>query len=193
MRRICNTCGRTVDGTGDLITCPECVAAGRSTTIRPRVCRACGATFPGGPRAWYCPECRRERKAQQSRECRERQRNGTAREIGSVDICRICGQEYTVTGGLQRYCPNCAPDAVRAVDREQSKSWTAEHRRERKEECHAAAAPVPCPICGRLYVPRHKAGTCSPECRRELRRQTQARADAKRSPRGRKTKEEEEK
>ena len=141
MRTIkCWSCGQIVQVTGQSALCPSCHKELKAaSTLRDRVCRTCGAIFSGGPRAWYCPDCRAERTKKTNREYKARAKAGNARQIGGTDICQICGKEYTVTGGLQRYCPQCAPDAVREIDRAQSREWMAEHREERsspkKRDC----------------------------------------------------------
>ena len=178
MRRRCLTCGAEFEGRQDAILCPACAQASKdSTHIRPRTCRQCGAIFPGGPRAWYCPVCRRERRREADR---RHKRQGPKRPLGSMDVCPICGKEYVVTGGLQKYCPACAPEAIRAIDRQQSMAWNREHididrQREQRQE---ATAEIPCVICGKPFKPDAPALTCSPECAAELRRQTHARWEA---------------
>ena len=92
-----------------------------TSTLRMRVCRQCGIEFMGGPRAWYCPTCRIERQREQGRTCKQRQRKGQTRRLGSIDKCEICGKDYIVNSARQRYCPECAPDRIREVDREQSR------------------------------------------------------------------------
>lgn len=165
MKRICKYCGATYDGDPGSSACPDCVAAQKKTTLRPRTCRQCGKTFPGGPRAWYCPECRHERRKAADLRCK---RNGPARPIGSTDTCEICGVEYTVNSGLQRYCPACAADAARENDRKQARRWYAENGSpaERKAVRKAAAAPIACVVCGKMFVPTDASKTCSPECSR---------------------------
>lgn len=165
MKKICKYCGAGYDGDPGSSACPDCVRKQRQTSIRQRICRQCGIEFPGGPRAWYCPECRRVRKQEASR---RNKANGSARPLGSTDQCEICGADYVVASGSQRYCPACAPDAVRAIDRQQSIAWnqtntTPEQRRRTRK---AAAAKVPCVVCGKLFVPTDPSITCSPECRR---------------------------
>ena len=92
-------------------------------------------------------------------------------------ICQVCGKEYVVTSARCKYCPDCATDAVRAVDREQSKAWNhanIDYAKQRAQR-HAAAAKIPCAICGKLFVPG--AGgpvTCSVECNRVYRQQMSA-------------------
>lgn len=100
----------------------------KDSSLRQRVCRACGRSFLGGPRAWYCPQCRLERRKKQSAAYKARKRAGDVRELGSTDSCAICGAPYTVTGPNQRYCPACAPDAVKAVDSAQGMAYYVEHK-----------------------------------------------------------------
>lgn len=173
MRRICKYCGSGYDGDPGGSCCPDCAAKQRATSIRDRVCRQCGAIFPGGPRAWYCPICRAER--QREAEKRHRQR-GTARPIGSTDLCVVCGKPYIVNGSRQRYCPDCAPEAVRESNRANSRAWNREHQTPegRRELKKAASAAVPCAVCGKLFVPNTAAITCSPDCARENRKRNQA-------------------
>lgn len=45
------------------------------------------------------------------------------RPLGSTDKCIRCGKEYTVDSARQKYCPDCAYEAVRAVDRPASRAW----------------------------------------------------------------------
>ena len=48
MKRICKYCGKEYDGDPGSSCCPDCAAAQRATTLRPRTCRQCGVTFDGG-------------------------------------------------------------------------------------------------------------------------------------------------
>lgn len=95
--------------------------------IGDRVCRQCGKVFQGGPRAWYCPVCRKER---------ERQRKwkynniGFDRHLGDIDVCKRCGKEYVVEGGLQRYCKECSREAIKEKDRLQSLEWYHKNKEE---------------------------------------------------------------
>ena len=177
MKRICKYCGKTYEGDPGSSACPECVADRKKTTIRDRVCRQCGRTFPGGPRAWYCPECRAERR----RESAERQRKrGTRRPIGSIDLCEVCGGEYVVNSARQRYCPACAREAIRAVDRQHSRAWNEVNTTPegRKTERKASSAEIPCAVCGKPFVPTDSAVTCSPECREIYRKRSCAEWEA---------------
>ena len=169
MLRICRQCAKQYEGKPGSTLCPDCVTAARKSTIRDRTCRTCGITFPGGPRAWYCPSCRLERRRAAGREAR---RTGPARPLGSTDICVVCGGEYIVNGGHQRYCPACAPDAIKAADRIQALEWYAANGDpdQRRTQRQAGTAPIPCVICGRAFTPSDSSHTCSSVCGRELAR-----------------------
>lgn len=181
MKRICKYCGKEYDGDPGSSCCPDCAAAQRATTLRPRTCRACGVTFDGGPRAWYCPDCRAERKREASRRFR---RGGPARPIGSEDLCEICGRPYVVESGRQRYCKDCAEAAIRAVDNAQSRAWNEAHTTPaaRRRERRAATATIQCVICGKGFVPNSVAITCSPACSQELHRRNCAAWEAAHRP-----------
>jgi predicted Zn-ribbon and HTH transcriptional regulator len=98
-----------------------------AVVVKPRTCRECGAVFDGGPRAWYCPACRlaRQREADARRRAKGRKAD---RPLGSTDKCVVCGKEYVVNSARQKYCPECAYDAVREVDRPASRAWNREHK-----------------------------------------------------------------
>ena len=157
--------------------CDDCLAAAKSTTLRPRSCHTCGAAFLGGPRARYCPICRVER--QKGRE-RKYQAYGYSRHLGDIDNCVICDGEYVIQSGRQKYCPKCAPDAIREIDRAQSNRWNAEHNyNARRRETPRRGIKV-CGVCGREIVPGTPTVTCSPDCAAAHRKEVQHRADAKR-------------
>lgn len=140
-----------------------------AVVVKDRACRQCGATFLGGPRAWYCPSCRLERRREADRKYKA---HGTSRPIGSIDLCVVCGKPYTVNSSRQKYCPVCAPDAVRDVDQAQSRAWneqnaTPEYRRALRDK---AAISRKCVICGTEFRPKTPSITCSPECSQELKK-----------------------
>lgn len=176
MRKTCKYCGKPYDGGRDTSACEDCVKSRRQTTLGTRVCKACGEVFVGGPRAWYCPNCRSERKRAQMAAYK---RNGAVRPLGSVDRCEVCGCEYTVTGGLQRYCQGCAKDAVKKIDRQQSKEWNVAHDYYRTQtlERQKTVAEIPCKICGKLFIPSNGSKTCSHECREKLARKSRERTE----------------
>lgn len=173
MLRICKYCGKTYDGMPGTTCCHVCAATGKKTVMRTRTCKQCGKQFTGGPRAFYCPTCRVERKKEADRRSKA---NRHKRTIGSTDLCAICGKEYPVMSARQRYCKDCAADAIKAVDRDQGRQYY--HRTKdidgRRETRQAGSAPIKCIICGKMFVPTSPAKTCSAECAAELHKRSAA-------------------
>ncbi|MDL2315488.1 hypothetical protein LJC59_00195 [Desulfovibrio sp. OttesenSCG-928-A18] len=164
-----------------------------SQNLRPRICRpdkgGCGRPFMGGPRAWFCPYCREERRRAAGRRHLRRKRQGLARTIGEPDICPICGREYEVKGGNQRYCPECAPCVILENDAEQGLEWYMANREEinparnsRRAQKTPRLTPCPVPGCGKEFVKHGPAIVC-PDCRPEWRKKRQREYDqARRHP-----------
>lgn len=177
MKRICKYCGNTYEGDPGSSACPECVAKNKKTTIRERTCSVCGAKFMAGPSSKFCPSCLAIRKREQAE---RRKRTGTARPLGSTDKCLVCGQEYIVTGGKQKYCPECAEQAIRENDRKKSREWNAVNTtpEQRKATRKAASAEIPCAVCGKLFVPTDPSVTCSPECRKIYQKRSSAKYES---------------
>ena len=147
------------------------------STLAPRTCRQCGREFLGGPRAWYCPECRQERRRQQAKKFKAKRQ--ADRSLGSIDRCVVCGKEYTVNSARQKYCPVCAYDAFRAVDRVQGRGnlkrsidkYGPEYAKQVKAKKLAARRqakrPKVCKICGREFIPDvSRRFYCSDLCRK---------------------------
>ena len=117
-----------------------------AVVVKDRVCRQCGAVFQGGPRALYCPACREERRHDADRRHKSK---GTMRPLGSTDSCAVCGKPYIVNSARQKYCPDCAYEAVRAVDRPASRAWNQAHKetyypaKNAKRNAERAANPEP--------------------------------------------------
>lgn len=181
-QRICQHCGKAfASRSADNYLCPECSAAyHKQAPLRPRVCRQCGATFEGGPRAWYCPNCRAVRQAEASRRAKA---NGPQRPIGSIDKCKVCGAEYTVTGGRQRYCPSCKEAATRENIRRRSREYNAENRealRQKADDRRAASRAKICIICGKPFESSTPRVTCSDACDQIRKKLRQAEADIRR-------------
>lgn len=163
MRRICKYCGTEYDGAPGSSACPECAARVKRSVVRTRVCRQCGTQFPGGPRAFYCPSCRAMRQVEADRRYRE---SGAHRPLGSIDRCSVCGRDYVVKSSRQNYCPLCADEAVRKIDRMQALAWSKDNLPpdKRRIERQACAAKIQCVVCGATFVPRSPAVTCSAAC-----------------------------
>ena len=128
----------------------------------------------GRPRAWYCFICRIERQREQGRTCKQRQRKGQTRRLGSIDKCEVCGKDYIVNSARQRYCPDCAPERYREVDREQSRGWLKravekhgeeyfrDHLKRKREFWHKQNdREHVCPMCGSVFLAdKHNKKVC---------------------------------
>lgn len=184
-RRICKGCGAEFQGSKSQRMCPVCrKAARRDTVIRPRVCIVCGITFDGGPRARYCPTCRIEREKEWKRDYLQRKAHNKTRPIGSTDICQVCGKEYTVNSGLQKYCPDCAEEAIRAKVLPQKIAYAAHHAEERaSRNKELKEQGTVCAYCGKAFTATTPSVTCSEACELEYNRIVMGRADYKRGRR----------
>lgn len=152
-----------------------------SVVVKDRTCRQCGRTFPGGPRAWYCPDCRHLRALEFAARRRSKG-NIPERPLGSIDYCVVCGKEYVVNSARQKYCKDCAYEAVRRADRPASREWNQTHKAEYYPARNAKRRkPRFCVICGKPITVKTATITCdNPDCKLERRRQHQRAADAKR-------------
>ncbi len=177
----CKQCGRPFEALGgkDTYLCPDCSTKHfRAASVRDRTCRQCGKVFSGGPRAWYCPDCRRERQREADR---RHKKNGTARPIGSTDLCKRCGKEYIVNGARQMYCPECSKIAVPEKTRQQSREYNAAHREAlAQNKAESRKGRNICVVCGALFDAKTVTVTCSPECAKVRKRQIQQKAEANR-------------
>lgn len=127
--------------------------------IYDRICRQCGASFKGGPRAWYCPSCRAIRQREQAA---RRRRLGPNRHLGDIDQCIICGKDYIIEGGLQKYCPDCAPEQIKAIDKIQGLQYYHTNKDKINSVRKIKRRTMrPCPICGKEYwAVGHKLACC---------------------------------
>lgn len=182
-RKACKKCGAVfeTDGWGAYL-CPACAAASRQASVyRERTCIDCGAAFGGYPKSKRCPAC----QAAANRKSKAAYyRTGPARKIGSTDICECCGGEYTVMGGLQRYCPSCAPTAVRANVRRHKRQYNADNvDRFAPQKAANRSYNKVCTICGKVFDADTNTVTCSPACAKRLRHLRYARSDFRRGDR----------
>lgn len=177
--RACQVCGKPFYGTQDHNYCPECARQKKlDTIVRMRVCQDCGKEFPGGPRARRCPDCsyRAQREAD-----RLHKKMGTKRRIGSIDRCEICGAEYTVTSGRQKYCSDaCQREAVLKWQRDHKKGYSRKSGQDVSKKERRTEAKKICVYCLREFVSDKPTNLCSDYCRSEQRKLNQCAADIKR-------------
>lgn len=181
----CKQCGAVfeTDKNGAYL-CSACALESKQKSVyRQRICIDCGRTFMGFPRSKRCPECQDEVKRARDR---ARRKTGPARKLGSADICEACGAEYIVSGGLQRYCPDCSAKEIlkntQAHKREYQQTYMADESRRAEKEANRTLTKV-CKICGKTFDTGHADVYCSEACRKIGRARIQAAADRARSPR----------
>jgi hypothetical protein len=148
--------------------------------IKTKQCADCGNSFVGFQNAKFCPDCGAGRRRQSAATLRK---NGPKRPLGSIDKCAVCGAEYTVKGGLQKYCDGCKADAYLAADKigglryyaaNSSQTNPLRNERRRTEEFRAMNSarrrkpPLKkCAWCGKDFPHGGTSRiTCSEECKR---------------------------
>ncbi len=161
--KVCRTCGKPIPNESQYATvCPECSTKNRSAARnKMRTCIDCGKEFMGYPKSKRCPECQSDADKRHNAEYRRRRKNGVARVIGQFYSCEICGKEYMLTSGQQKYCPDCKDKATRARDAELTRKWISAHHDEIEKRKYVARA---CVICGKPIPRGSQKITCSPEC-----------------------------
>lgn len=106
---------------------------------------------------------------------------GTKRRIGSIDRCEICGAEYTVTSGRQKYCSDaCQREAVLKWQRDHKKGYSRKSGQDVSKKERRTEAKKICVYCLREFVSDKPTNLCSDYCRSEQRKLNQCAADIKR-------------
>lgn len=170
-KKSCQECGKTFHGGVDHYYCPVCARIKKSgTVIRIRTCQDCNIEFFGGPRAKRCPGC--AYKAQLETD-RRHKKYGTKRPIGSIDKCILCGREYTVTSGRQKYCSKtCQREGVLAWQREHKKGYSRASGQDVKKQERRGQAQKICVYCLRTFTSSTPTNVCSDYCRAEQKKLT---------------------
>ena len=82
-------------------------------TIKEFTCERCGNKFETTAKhAKYCPECREIKKLERIQAHKEKQKAGTARRVGTEQICPNCGKSFILKSGSQKICEECAKKRV---------------------------------------------------------------------------------
>lgn len=174
--RKCADCGKPFHGSRDFFYCEECLKK-RSSVIRERTCIDCGKTFPGGPRARRCPECAEKRRKEYHQQYKKMK---PVRHLGDIDTCQMCGKEYVVKGGKQKYCDNCKEKALLEWQREQKKGYNKASGQDVKKKERRRSAIKICAYCGREFESHTTTNVCSDYCRTEQKKITMCKTDIRR-------------
>lgn len=178
-KRACKVCGRPFCGSTDCYYCPDCAKIKKSdTVVRIRICQDCGIEFYGGPRARRCMNCAHKAQRETSR---RHKKLGTKRLLGSVDKCLVCGAEYTVVSGRQKYCSDdCQRVALLAWQREHKKGYDKWSGQDAKKQERREDAKKICVYCLRVFATHTSSNFCSDYCRNEQKKLLQCIADINR-------------
>ncbi|MCI5679656.1 MAG: hypothetical protein MR278_06755 [Bacteroidales bacterium] len=160
--KVCQKCGKPFQRSKDANYCEDCAKEiKRNSVVRIRVCQDCGVEFYGGPRAKRCSEC-----AKIAIKITSKNRKSVPnRKIGSIDTCKLCGAEYVVNSGRQKYCSDeCARIAVLQWQREHKSGYAkSSGQYEKRRELQRNQKKV-CIYCGRVFSGRESSNTCSEYC-----------------------------
>lgn len=141
--------------------------------IKSIICPDCGKEALVYTKSYRCPECQKEADARANAEHKRRKRAGKTRELGSTDICQRCGKAYTVEGGLQKYCKDCAAEVMRDYKQEKALAYYHDrydqHPEEKAKRREKRRLPrygtIICRVCGCEFIPETShAVYCSPKC-----------------------------
>lgn len=106
---------------------------------------------------------------------------GVKRPIGSIDRCEVCGAEYSVISGRQKYCSDaCQREALLKWQREHKKGYSWKSGQDISKKERRAAVKKICVYCLREFVSDKPVNLCSDYCRAEHKRLQQCEADIKR-------------
>lgn len=72
-----------------------------------KTCVICGSKFAGAIQAKYCPECKCQRKLESLRKHYANKKNGTAKKIGEMFPCELCGKPIVRKSASHKYCEEC--------------------------------------------------------------------------------------
>jgi rubrerythrin len=121
----------------------------------------------------------------------EKRKRGEVRYLGSIDKCVVCGKEYVVKAGAQKYCPICASEAIRRVDAQQGIDYYNKNKeiinpiRNERRRVKERKKTI-CVLCGAEFE-KYGEGKSCPNCRATYKKISVARSEAKRRERRRKT------
>lgn len=183
-KRICKMCGQTFDcPTGSTsYLCQPCRQKSRKNSVlRLRTCKICGTSFVGYPRSFFCPTCSEERKKQQSKKYNKK---NPSRPCGSIDICKVCGNEYVVNSGTQKYCSECSKQQITDNIRQHKIQYAASRKEIQSNlKKETLGKRYICKVCGKEFEKHTARVTCSEECEKELLRLKRNLSDFKRGKR----------
>lgn len=182
MSKICKNCGEPISSKRGVYLCQKCAHEIKSKSAKKEhICVDCGTSFIGGIRALRCPQCKIANRRERDKLYKQR---GAKRHIGDTDTCEICGKEYIVNSGMQRYCLECAEKAVSDKIKKSALKRYYDNKETINPVRNDRKKPVSvCVVCGKHFSKPYPFQTCSEECRKKVASYNYAIADYKRGKR----------
>lgn len=93
---------------------------------------------------------------------RFRQGKTAKRKLGSVDKCELCGNEYIVMAGRQKYCSEkCQHEAGLLLQKEYKSAYNKETEQTKKKLEKNSKKQKICEYCGKKFQSKVASNTCS--------------------------------
>lgn len=177
-KRLCNNCGQIFYGETDSLLCQDCANLGRKKVVQTRICQDCGCNFEGGPRAKRCPACRKIVSAEMNKKSNK---HDTKRPFGSIDTCQICGKQYIVKSGRQKYCSQeCQHEGVLKWQRNKKPEYNKRPDVIQKRKLRREQRRKVCTYCLRPFWTNTSTSLCSQYCREHQDKLKQCQVDINR-------------
>ncbi len=79
-----------------------------NTKLNVFVCQICGNEFQTkANHAKFCPNCRLQAQLERNKTHQHNALMGKTKTVGSEQTCPICGKNYILIKGSQKYCADC--------------------------------------------------------------------------------------
>ena len=163
--KVCQMCGGAFYGGPGHFYYSACARVKKlDALIRTRICQECGNEFLSFPSAKRCPKCSVEAQRERQREYRK---HGVSRPLGSTDKCIVCGKEYIVNAGSQKYCPGCRREASLKKQKERHRLKNDSAEQLLKQQERRRKSQKVCVYCMRIFKSSLSTNACSEYCREE--------------------------
>lgn len=182
--RACMSCGKPFYGAKDYFYCPTCAEDRKiNKPALTKTCRDCGIKFVGYSNEGRCPRCVEAASQESYRRYLDK---GTQRPLGSTDKCVLCGKEYAVKSGRQKYCSEkCRRKVSIPKQREYQRIYIRTSERAAELKQRRKQVTKICVYCLRPFKINNGSSTnvCSDYCRAEHKKIKQYESDVKRGVR----------
>ena len=120
------------------------------------ICTICGSTYTGHHNSKYCNECLSKGSWKLRLYGTRRVNSVEPSETRKPRVCKLCGKEFTVYYGNQKYCSEkCQHEAYRNSQNAYHKKWYA------KNKSTGIYKEKNCVVCGSKYIGRGRSIYCN--------------------------------